>query len=377
MPLTAIKTSNLDTTNSLFFRNRIINGDMRIDQRKAGASLLVNGNEYTLDRWNAISYVSSTFTQKFTTGRNLGSVTPPAGFTNYLGISVTTAYNSWASGDFFNMVQFVEGYSIADFAWGTASAKPVTLSFWVRGSVTGTYTVAIRNQDSNRSYASTYTISTANTWTYVSITIPGETSGTWYTDNSRGLELNFDLGRHSSYETSSSNTWSTSGSVRIAGTVRLLDTANATLYITGVQLEVGTAATAFERRPYGTELALCQRYFHSMGGNQAYEHFAVVSQTSSTDSRGMIFLPVSMRTVPSIGQSGSFSVNGGTSSLTGTYSAGTTMYFNIGGNFGGVQNLGFDFWTGTAGSFNQTAATMWVVRANASTATRLTFSAEL
>jgi hypothetical protein len=263
MPLTQVKTSNLDTTNSLFFRNRIINGDMRIDQRKAGASLLVNGNEYTLDRWNAISYVSSSFVQKFTTGRNLGSVTPPAGFTNYLGISVTTAYNSWASGDFFNMVQFVEGYSIADFAWGTASAKPVTLSFWVRGSVTGTYTVAIRNQDSNRSYAATYTISTANTWTYVSITIPGETSGTWYTDNSRGLELNFDLGRHSSYETSSSNTWSTSGSVRIAGTVRLLDTANATLYITGVQLEVGTAATAFETRPFGTELQLCQRYFET------------------------------------------------------------------------------------------------------------------
>ncbi|MFY8211370.1 MAG: hypothetical protein ACOVLB_01710 [Candidatus Nanopelagicus sp.] len=309
MPLTQVKTSNLDTTNSLFFRNRIINGDMRIDQRKAGASLLVNGNEYTVDRWNGISYVSSSFAQKFTTGRNLGSVTPPAGFTNYLGISVTTAYTSWASGDFFNMVQFVEGYSIADFAWGTASAKPVTLSFWVRGSVTGTYTVAIRNQDSNRSYATTYTISAANTWTYVSITIPGETSGTWYTDNSRGLELNFDLGRHSSYETSSSNTWSTSGSVRIAGTVRLLDTANATLYITGVQLEVGTAATAFERRPYGTELQLCQRYYQKSypagtvpGSAVSYNNMHQLS--FGTAGSGIIgqhlALPVVMRTAPTL-----------------------------------------------------------------------------
>jgi hypothetical protein len=368
MPLTQVKTSNLDTTNSLFFRNRIINGDMRIDQRKAGASLLVNGNEYTLDRWNGISYVSSSFVQKFTTGRNLGSVTPPAGFTNYLGISVTTAYTSWASGDFFNMIHSVEGYNIADFDWGKATAKPVTLSFWVRGSVTGTYTVALRNQDSNRSYATTYTISTANTWTYVSITIPGETSGTWYTDNSRGLELNFDLGRHSSYETSSSNTWSTSGSVRIAGTVRLLDTANATLYITGVQLEVGTAATAFERRPYGTELALCQRYFQKIAGNTSsgYENFAnaVAYSSGSSAFRFQIYLPVVMRTAPSFAQVGNFVLLGVVS--------GSVSGMSLADN-GGNPIVGMGFTSPSAGSAGQVS----VLRANNDTTAAMLFSAEL
>ena len=371
MPLTTIRTSNLDPNNGLLFRNRIINGDMRIDQRNAGASV-TPANSYTLDRWQAVNTQAS----KFTVQQNAASVTPPAGFSNYLGVTSSSAY-SVLTGDTFCVVQNIEGFNTYDLAWGTANAQTITISFWVRSSLTGTFGGALENNAANRSYPFSYTISSANTWEQKSITIAGDTSGTWVgATNGIGIIVRFGLGSGSTYS-GTAGAWAVGNFVQPTSTVSVVGTNGATFYITGVQLEVGTAATAFERRPYGTELNLCQRYFHSMGGNQQYEHFAVVSQTQSTDSRGMIFLPVSMRTVPSIGQSGSFAVNGGVSSLTGTYSAGTTMYFNIGGNFGGVQNLGFDFWPGTAGSFNQTAATMWVVRANASTATRLTFSAEL
>lgn len=309
MPIQTAADSISNSVGSPFgFKNRIINGDMRIDQRKAGTSLLVNGNEYTLDRWNGISYVSSSFTQKFTVARNLGSVTPPSGFTNYLGITVSTAYTSWASGDFFNMVQFVEGYNIADFDWGKTTAKSVTLSFWVRGSVVGNYSVALRNSDANRAYATTYTINVANTWEYKTITIPGETTGSWLTDNNRGVELNFDLGRHSSYETSSPNTWNTAGSIRVAGTVRLLDTQGANLYITGVQLEKGTQATAFDWRPISTELQLCQRYYENnyplgvaVSASASYFWYTnVTSYTSSASRSQWIDFKVTKRVTPTV-----------------------------------------------------------------------------
>jgi hypothetical protein len=374
MPLTQVKTSNLDTTNSLFFRNRIINGACVIDQRNAGASVTPASGAYTLDRWTTGFSQSS----KVSIQQNAGSVTPPSGFTNYLGATVAATATIGAT-DYFQIAQKIEANNTYDFDWGLSTGKSVTLSFWARCSNTGILGGSIQSVVSPyASYPFTFTIAAVNTWQKFEITIPAPAAGTnWNTSGtSTSLFIQWNLACGSTYN-GTANAWQNANVFGATGAGSLMGTVGNYLYITGVQLEVGTAATAFERRPYGTELALCQRYFHSMGGNQAYEHFAVVSQTSSTDSRGMIFLPVSMRTVPSIGQSGSFSVNGGTSSLTGTYSAGTTMYFNIGGNFGGVQNLGFDFWTGTAGSFNQTAATMWVVRANASTATRLTFSAEL
>jgi len=356
------------------FRNKIINGAMEIDQRNAGSAVTIS-DQYTLDRWSAYENTDGTFTVQRSTDA-------PTGFVNSLLASITSADSSLSTNQqIIPCRQWLEGTIIRDLAWGTANAKPITVSFWVKSSITGTYGFTISNDAGDRVYGQTYTINAVGTWEYKTATIPGPTGGTWPTTNGRGAIITWSLGAGSGVTIASNGSWITPASASavyaVVGQTNVVATNGASWYITGVQLETGSVATPFELRPYTMELQLCQRYFHSMGGNHPYEHFAVVSQTASTDSRGMIFLPVTMRTVPSIGQSGSFSVNGSTSSLTGTYSAATTMYFNIGGNFGGVQNLGFDFWPGTAGSFNQTAATMWIVRANASTATRLTFSAEL
>jgi hypothetical protein len=348
---------------------------MRIDQRNAGAAVTPSSGAqtFTLDRWSFYP----TQAAKLTTQQNQGSVTPPPGFTNYIGVTSSSSY-SVVSSDFFILYQWIEGFNTADLDFGKSTAKTVTLSFWVRSSLTGTFGGSLINSAQNRCYPFTYSISSANTWTQISIRIPGDTTGTWIgATNGQGMAVIFSLGAGSTYS-GTANAWSATSQLYSAtGAVSVVGTNAATWYVTGVQLEEGSVPTAFEYRQYTTELQLCQRYFNSMGGNHDYEHFATVSQTSSTDARGMVFLPVSMRTIPTIGQSGSFSVNGGTSSITGTFSAGTTMYFNIAGNFGGVQNLGFDFWTGTAGNYNQNAASMWIVRANASQATRLTFSAEL
>ncbi len=239
------------------FRNRIINGDMRIDQRNAGAAVTPAGVEtYTVDRFSYIGTQAS----KFTFQQNAGSVTPPTGFVNYLGFTVASAVASPAAGDQFALYHKIEGLNCSDLAFGSASASAVTLSFWVRSSLTGTFAGGLVNSAGNRSYVFNYTISAANTWEQKTITIAGDTTGTWLTTNGIGIQLRLDLGSGSNTEGTAS-AWQASDKLRTSGAVRVVSTAGATFYITGVQLEAGTVATPFERRPYGTELALCQRYF--------------------------------------------------------------------------------------------------------------------
>jgi hypothetical protein len=296
MPLTQVKTSNLDTTNSLLFRNRIINGDMRIDQRNAGASTTPTASGYTLDRFQVIISATS----KFSVQQNAGSVTPPAGFTNYLG-TTSLAATSISSGDYYQVSQTIEGYNIADLAWGTASAKTITISFWARSSLTGSFGGALLNVDNTRSYPYSYTINSSNTWEYKTITIPGETTGTWNTTNGIGLQFRFSLGMGSTY-TTTGGAWANGVYGAPTGSVNVVSTNGATLYITGVQFEVGTAATAFERRPYGTELQLCQRYYFktlpnkSAGLNAPITNIAFAQ--SATIATGSTNFPVTMRTRP-------------------------------------------------------------------------------
>jgi hypothetical protein len=241
------------------FRNRIINGGMTIDQRNAGASVTQTTSDlYTLDRYGIYGSVTS----KFTVQQNAGSVTPPVGFTNYLGVTSSSAYTVGA-GEQFVLYQIIEGYNLADLGWGTANAKTVTLSFWARSSLTGTFGGSIRNNATDRSYPFTYTISAANTWEQKAITITGCTDGTWLTTNGKGAYLTFSMGAGSSV-TGTPNVWATGSSyVQGTGSQSLVGTSGATLYITGVQLEVGSTATSFDYRPFSTEFALCQRYFET------------------------------------------------------------------------------------------------------------------
>ena len=276
-------------------KNRIINGAMVIDQRNAGASVTPTNGQYIVDRWQAWANQAS----KFTVQQNAGSVTPPAGFINYLGVTSSSAY-SVAAGDYFFLEQPIEGLNVTDLNWGTASAQTVTLSFWVRSSLTGTFAGSLRNSASNRSYVFSYTISSANTWEQKSVTIAGDTSGTWLTTSGIGIQLQFSLGAGSTYS-GTAGSWSANNYVSATGATSVVGTNGATFYITGVQLEIGTSATPFERRLYNQELANCQRYCLKYCGNTLYEDVNVnLIGFNGTTAYGTIFTVVPMRSSPSV-----------------------------------------------------------------------------
>ena len=284
------------------FKNRIINGAMVIDQRNNGASVTPTTSQYLVDRW----FAAQTTASKFSAQQNAGAVTPPAGFTNYLGMTSLSAY-SITSSDVFYVQQRIEGFNIADLAWGTANAKTVTLSFWVYSSLTGTFGGALNSGAFNYCYPFNYTISTANTWQQISVTIAGPTSGTWYTNNSIGLGIAFSLGTGSA-SSGTAGSWSSSTYYSATGATSVVGTNGATFYITGVQLEVGSSATNFAYRSYGTELALCQRYYWKQGGSAAggpYQPAEIGYCPSTTAISLFIHYPARMRVTPSIGYGGS------------------------------------------------------------------------
>ena len=253
--LTTQTTAALNAPSTPGFRNRIINGDMRIDQRNAGAAVTPSADSYLLDRFE----YSGSQASKFTWQQNKGSITPPVGFVNYLGGSVAAAVTIGAS-DYFGLVQKIEGLNVGDLGWGTSDAKTVTLSFKVYSSLTGTFGGSLVNSGSTRSYPFTYSIPTANTWTTVSIVIAGDISGTWLKTNGIGISVQFGLGVGSTYS-GTAGSWAGTQYISATGAVSVVGTSNATFYITGVQLEQGSTATEFERRPIGTEVMLCRRYF--------------------------------------------------------------------------------------------------------------------
>jgi hypothetical protein len=270
----------------LSFKNRIINGDMTIDQRNSGAAVN-NANGYTLDRWYLLRGASSS-TPVFNVQQ---STTTPPNFTNSLSITVGTSGAPGAN-NFSTLYQIIEGFNTADLGFGTATAQTVTLSFWVRSSVTGTFGVAFQNSALNRSYIATYTINAANTWEQKSITITGDTSGTWLTNNGAGLAVYWDLGVGTGQSTTAGS-WQAGNFLGLTGGTKLSNTGSATFFITGVQLEKGTVATSFDYLPYTTELQLCQRYcqFNSPASGKA----------STSGGLGAFYIPlvVSMRAAPS------------------------------------------------------------------------------
>jgi hypothetical protein len=239
------------------YRNRIINGDFRIDQRHAGANLIPTATSYIIDRWQ----LGVTQASKIWTGRNFNGFSPPGPLIGCLGAQVT-ATAAVGAVDYFILNQTIEGIYIADFGFGHAGASPITLSFQATASVAGTYGGCIRNGVANRSYPFTFTVTTANAWAKTVITIPGDTVGTWATDNTAGLILSFSLGAGATVS-GPPGAWAAGNYVTANGAASLLGIANANLYIAGVQLEVGSQVSTFERRPYAFEKTLCQRYYEN------------------------------------------------------------------------------------------------------------------
>lgn len=257
MPTLAQLYGRTGDAGPVVMRNRIINGDMRIDQRNSGASVTVNNasaNVFSVDRWQA---AGETTDGVYTLQQQSGG---PVGFVNFLRATVTTADASIGAGQRYSLIYRVEGRDIADLNFGTANATAITLSFWVRSSVTGTFGGSLRNSAGTRSYPFTYTINNANTWEFETITIPGDTAGTWLTDTGIGFWFNFDLGSGSTLR-GTAGAWAAGDFRGATGAVSLISTNAATFDITGVQLEAGGTATPFERRPHALELELCQRYF--------------------------------------------------------------------------------------------------------------------
>jgi len=304
MALTQVNLGMVDTAaaGGLGMRNRIINGAMEIDQRNAGASVTYGSSTtlYAVDRWGGFEDTDGEMTGQ-------QSSEAPAGFINSIKLTTTTADSSLGATQRVIFRQIIEGSNCRDLNWGTSDAKTITISFWVRSSLTGTHGGVIANQAQNRSYPFTYTISAADTWEQKSITVAGDTSGTWLTTNAQGIRLIFGMGVGSTYS-GTAGSWAGTRYESATGAVSVIGTLNATWYITGVQLEVGSVATEFERRPYGTELALCQRYYEKSyiyanvpgTGGVPVGFIASMNNGVVTNSTPGATFKVTKRTVPTI-----------------------------------------------------------------------------
>ena len=339
-------------------KNRIINGAMVIDQRNAGASVTPTNGQYTLDRWAAQLSQASKFTVQ-------QSSTAPVGFINSLKVTSSSAYTVGSS-EVFLINQYIEGLNVTDLAWGTANAKTVTLSFQVYSSLTGTFGGSIADSSQAYSYPFTYSIPTANTWTTISITIAGPTAGTWLTTNGIGIRIWFGLGVGATLS-GTAGAWTATGYYSATGATSVVGTNGATWYITGVQLEVGSTATPFERRLYNQELANCQRYCLKYCGNTVFEDVNVnLIGFNTTTAYGTIFTVVPMRSSPS--------VTSGTLRLTDQTNVPTvTSIVASGSSYSGPYNIN----VGANAASGVVQYRPYQLQANNSTSAYLILSAEL
>ena len=300
----AVETALTNNGTSFGMKNRIINGDMRIDQRNAGASFTVNNAApYSLDRWWSVGDATGIFTVQQVTD-------VPAGFVNSLKVTVTTAATTVGSNSAYRafIAQSIEGYNVADLGFGAIGASNVTVSFWVKSSITGILPVSLENYDGTRGYPTSYTINQANTWEYKTITVPGDVTNpsTWNKTNSGGLRLMFALGQGSN-RVGTANTWQTpaggAAAQTVAGAQNIINTLNATLQLTGVQVEKGSVATPFEFRDYVRELQMCQRYYYQQSSPGGYFPFGFGYEVSTTVTHIGIQFPVTMRAGPTFNAS--------------------------------------------------------------------------
>jgi hypothetical protein len=351
-------TAGINTPNTFGFKNRIINGGMVIDQRgSASSAVTVNSvtKAYATDRFCGTGIGSAGV---FTLGQ---VTTAPSNFINSLKATVTTADASLAATDLYRVMHLMEGLNCADLGWGTANAQTVTLSFWVYSNLTGTFGGSLTNSAANRSYPFAFTISVANTWEQKTVTVAGDTSGTWLTTNGIGIAINFGLGVGSTYSGTAS-AWAGAEYYSATGATNVMATLSNTFYITGVQLEKGSTATSFDVRAYSTELAMCQRYYARLQDTLALSgSLGTVSVEGASSTYGTA--PFSMRATPS-------STFSGLTISDGNVIPAVTSVSNLGNIIGGVSF-----------TLNCSAATLTVGRAarirNGSGTAYLDFSAEL
>jgi len=359
--------TNMGTAASLGPRNRIINGNMAVDQRNNGGSVTASttgATTYTIDRWSYYTTQAS----KFTIQQNAGSVTPPSGFNKYLGFTSSSSYTV-TSTDLITTLQGIEGYNVADLNFGTANAKTITLSFWAYSSLTGTFAGSVigTNGSTFRSYVFTFSIASANTWTYITVTIPGDTTTFSYnTTNGQGLALCFNLGCGSNYQTTAGS-WTSSNYYSTSGAQNIVSTNGATFYITGVQLEVGSVATPYQFNTYSDQLSQCQRYYVKYTNNSLpYVQFAIGRCYSTTGGSANLYFPVPMRTQPTFGY---------TTPVSGNFDYSVSA-LNISGYPSNGSNSNNNISIGATGSFTNGGA-FALAAANVSTLVYLDFSAEL
>lgn len=297
-------------------RNRIINGDMSIDQKRNGGAISAadTDNKFLVDRW----YFYSNPAAKFNSGQNQLGFSTPNGFTKYMNMNCIASHTASAA-EYFLFGQPIEGTNIADLNWGTSSAKMCTISFWARSSLTGLFSGSIANYGTPPilSFPFTYTINAANTWEYKTIVIPGPTSGTWVTNTNLGLYIMFDLGSGSNYN-GTANTWNSSSNAayRVTGSTNVAQS-GANWNITGVSFNEGSAPNNFVRfaGDFGDELQACQRYSFKYGGmkNDQYGMVSMSYNDANTLVFGQILFPTLMRAAPTLTTFGTpiVKINGG------------------------------------------------------------------
>ena len=326
-----------NTTDRYGFVNRIINGDMRIDQRNAGAAVTTN-TAYPVDRFTVTHSTDGAFSAQ-------QDSSAPTGFVSSIKYTTTTADGTLTGTQRLGCVQRIEGTNIADLAWGTANAKTVTLSFWVRSSLTGTFGGTFKNSANDRSYPFTYTISAADTWEYKNVTVAGDTSGTWLTTTGVGIRLEFGLGCGPD-GSGTAGAWAGANYFSATGAVSVIGTLNATWYITGVQLEVGSVATPFERRPFGAELALCQRYYQQVNtGGSGLGSGLYAPTVSGNAVFYVINFPVAFRAGPTVTTS---NLNTNASLTVASVTGYTTSAFLATNNAPSTNGAGYLFFNYTA-----------------------------
>ena len=278
-------------------RNLLINGDQRIDQRNGGSSLTLNGwSGYATDR------------MRFGARPSTGTATiqqvadAPEGF--YHSAKISRLTGSAGASNYYNLLTKIEGNDIAHSGIGTDSAQYITISFWVKSNLTGTWSVGLQNEvggGDRRSYNTEYTINSASVWEYKTVTIPLLQSGVWYYDNRAGLQLQFDLGSGSDYTNTTLNQWQSVNILASANAVRFFETNGATWQITGIQLELGKVATPFEHRSYGEELALCMRYYQKIFSEPGNTGQVQMMGLNNGLAHFQWWPSVSMRTRPTVG----------------------------------------------------------------------------